>query len=108
MVRLHNVRLPLRYSHVIFILPMPKSWSKKKKSQMCDMPHEQTPDWDNLGKALSDAVYDDDKKISDIRISKVWGYEGGIIIKLKEKNHERCNSIIRVPHPSFDVDVIPV
>ena len=81
LVGMYQVRLPLRDAHIIFVLPMAKSWSKKKQAAMCDTPHEQIPDWDNLGKALSDAIYNDDSKISDIRISKKWGYEGEIIIK---------------------------
>lgn len=79
-IRLLKVHLPASYSHVIFIIKMPKSWSKKKKNQMDSQPHTQTPDVDNLCKALMDAVYDQDNLVFDIRISKYWGFEGAIII----------------------------
>ena len=80
-----NIKLPFHGGHVTFIIPMPKSWSKQRKAVMNLQLHEQKPDWDNLGKALSDAVYKDDSKISDIRITKRWGYEGAIIIKTEGK-----------------------
>lgn len=68
---------------VTFHLPMPDSWSAKKKTTMNGNPHKQIPDFDNLIKALSDSVYEDDSHIHTITISKVWAYEGGITI---EKN----------------------
>jgi Holliday junction resolvase RusA-like endonuclease len=58
---------------VIFVLPMPKSWSKKKKDEMRDQPHQQKPDIDNLQKALFDAVLEDDSGIWSVNCSKFWG-----------------------------------
>ena len=75
-----KLTLPKRGAHVVFCMPMPKSWSKKKKDKMISMPHEQTPDVDNILKALMDAVYDDDSVISDIRASKMWSETGAIVI----------------------------
>lgn len=66
--------------HITFIIPMPKSWSKKKKLEMDWKPHQQTPDKDNLEKALMDAIYDDDCRIWDSRVSKRWGREWKITI----------------------------
>ncbi len=79
-VRLHGVKLPDSGSHVTFVMPMPKSWSAKKKYIMCGEPHQQTPDVDNLGKALFDAVHKQDCTIWDVRITKKWGHSGVIII----------------------------
>jgi len=79
-VKLRRVKVNEYGDSVIFLMPMPKSWSKKKKEEMDGTPHQQKPDWDNLGKALSDAVYDDDSKIWNITISKMWAYEGAIEI----------------------------
>ena len=75
-----KLKLPKRGAHVVFCMPMPKSWPKKKKDQMIGLPHEQTPDLDNLLKALGDAVYKNDSAISDIRASKIWSDKGAIII----------------------------
>lgn len=78
MVIAHKVTLPEDGAHVIFHIAMPPSWPKKKKERMLGQLHKQTPDWDNLAKALCDAIYGDDSCISDIRITKRWGYEGAI------------------------------
>jgi len=65
---------------VTFIIPMPKSWTKKRKSEMEGKPHQQTPDIDNLFKAFSDALSKGDSFIYYITAGKFWGKEGAIII----------------------------
>lgn len=84
-VRLNKVSLPERGYHITFVIPMPKSWSKKKKAEMNGKPHQQKPDKDNLEKALLDAIFEDDCRIWDGRVSKVWGETGKIIIKELER-----------------------
>lgn len=79
-VRALGVEVPASGAHVEFKMPMPKSWSGKKKSRMVFTPHQQKPDIDNLLKALLDAVHKDDSHIWDIRASKSWSTEGKIII----------------------------
>jgi len=66
---------------VIFHIPMPASWSKKKKTEYDGKPHQQKPDIDNLCKALLDAIYNDDAHIHAITLSKLWAYEGAIEVK---------------------------
>lgn len=78
--RLHGVEIPEHGYHVTFILPMPKSWTKKKRIAMNGQPHQQKPDKDNLEKALLDAVYTDDSKVWDGRVTKLWGENGQIIV----------------------------
>ncbi len=51
-VRAAGVELEESGQHIIFVLPMPKSWSKKKQREMVGKPHQQKPDKDNLEKAL--------------------------------------------------------
>lgn len=80
-VALLKLHLPKEGAHVTFLMPMPKSWSKKKRLKMVDTYHKQVPDLDNLIKALGDAVYQDDSCISSISASKVWSEEGGILIQ---------------------------
>lgn len=66
---------------ITFIIPMPKSWSEKKRTNMDGQPHQQKPDIDNLYKALSDAVFDEDSTIWHLGVQKkLWGREGTIII----------------------------
>jgi len=67
-------------SHITFIMPMPKSWSKKKRLDMFGKPHQQRPDKDNLEKALLDAILDEDCRIWDSRTTKIWGMDGCITI----------------------------
>ena len=71
--------LPDSY-HVFFIMPMPKSWAKKKKAAMEFQPHRQKPDKDNLEKALLDALHTDDSHVWDGRVTKIWGYKGQIVV----------------------------
>lgn len=80
-VRLRGVTLPESGAHVTFVLPMPASWSKKKRQQHYGQPHQAKPDCDNMLKALMDALYEDDAHIWDCRITKVWGEIGQIIIR---------------------------
>jgi Holliday junction resolvase RusA-like endonuclease len=79
-VRVKGVSMPESGSHIVFVLPMPKSWSKKKREMMDGQPHQQRPDKDNLEKALLDALFEDDSHIWDSRVSKIWGEEGRIEI----------------------------
>ena len=66
---------------IIFILPMAKSWSCKKKEKMNGEPHTQRPDIDNLLKALLDAIYEEDCGIWSLsKIEKRWGKVGQIKI----------------------------
>lgn len=76
--------VPIPY-HVIFILPMPKSWSKKKRREMAGEPHCQRPDKDNLEKAFLDALFTDDSHVWDGRVSKLWGGVGQIIVSKLHK-----------------------
>ena len=66
--------------YINFYLPMPKSWSKKKRLQKTLCPHDQKPDIDNLVKAYMDATMPEDKEVWDIRASKFWAEEGKIVI----------------------------
>lgn len=80
-VRLRGVTVPEHGYHVTFVLPMPASWSAKKRAEMDGKPHQQKPDKDNLEKALLDAIYDDDARVWDGRVTKLWGEKGLIRIE---------------------------
>lgn len=83
--RARRVTVPEQGSHITFVLPMPASWSKKKRAEMDGQPHQQKPDKDNLEKALLDAVHAEDCAVWDSRVTKRWGEEGAIIITEMEK-----------------------
>ncbi|RKT90814.1 RusA family crossover junction endodeoxyribonuclease [Enterobacter sp. WPR_3_1] len=83
-VRLLGIYMPESNSHVTFVLPMPNSWSKKKRAEMNGQPHQGKPDLDNLMKSLMDALFEDDTHIWDSRKTKLWGENGQIIIRESE------------------------
>lgn len=83
-VRAKKLKLPVCNYHVTFIVPMPKSWTKKKRSEMDGEGHQQKPDKDNFEKALLDSVFDEDSIVWDGRVTKRWGVLGKIIVETEE------------------------
>tara|TARA_B110000977_G_scaffold187842_1_gene255384 strand:+ start:499 stop:885 length:387 start_codon:yes stop_codon:yes gene_type:complete len=55
-----------------FYIQMPKSWSKKKKSEMFNKVHQQKPDVDNLVKGVMDAIFKEDSHVHTIYAKKLW------------------------------------
>ena len=55
-----------------FFIPMPKSWSKKKRLEMAGTPHKQRPDLDNYIKGLLDALLEEDCKVWRVSARKIW------------------------------------
>lgn len=76
----NKFEMPASGAHLIFHIPMPKSWSDKKKELMLGKPHQQKPDIDNLEKAVLDALCKDDSYIWDLRKTKVWATAGKIVV----------------------------
>ena len=79
-VRAHGVIIPVP-CRVIFYIPMPPSWSAKKRLNHIGAPHQQKPDIDNLTKALLDAVHEDDKHVWSIWAEKRWAGTGSISVE---------------------------
>lgn len=72
---------PARGTHITFVIPMPKSWSNKKRTEMCGQAHRQKPDIDNLLKSVLDTLAPGgDDYVWDVHVSKIWGQEGRITI----------------------------
>ena len=65
---------------IIFLVPMPKSWSKKKKALMAGKPMQSRPDLDNYLKGLFDATHEEDSTIWKVTASKLWTDKAGQII----------------------------
>jgi Holliday junction resolvase RusA-like endonuclease len=63
---------------LIFYVPMPKSWSKKKQEKMLGRPHQSRPDVDNFVKAFLDALLGEDKEVWHVDAYKFWSREGKI------------------------------
>ena len=82
MVGLHS--LPDSINSLIFVIPMPDSWSEKKKREFDGKPHKQRPDLDNLLKSLQDCLCKEDKHIYHIGdMNKCWGKQGLIMITIE-------------------------
>ena len=66
---------PVKLTVIASFVP-PKSWSKKKTMAHMFEPHRQKPDWDNLGKSISDGLnrvaYADDSQVAECYILKKW------------------------------------
>jgi Holliday junction resolvase RusA-like endonuclease len=93
-VRYHTFcdELRLRYKgelperlYLVIHMPMPKTWSNKKRKAMLLEPHRQRPDIDNLIKAVLDALCEDDSNIHEVHACKLWNEFGGIGIETIEK-----------------------
>lgn len=76
-------RFPECGYHMKFVIPMPESWSKRKRAEMDGKPHQQTPDKDNLEKAVLDALLVQDCRVWDGRVTKRWGETGMIVIEVE-------------------------
>ena len=65
---------------LVFTIPFPKSYSKKKREALRGKPHKLKPDIDNLEKSVLDALAKEDSHVWWIDACKVWGDVGSIEI----------------------------
>lgn len=74
--------------NVLFLMPIPKSWSKKKKVEAIEQYHTKRPDTDNLIKGLFDSlnniVWKDDNQVCKIFARKIYSENPGIEIEINE------------------------
>jgi Holliday junction resolvase RusA-like endonuclease len=79
-----RLRLPLydlpAQLHITFYLPMPKSWSKKRRTETAGRPHDQKPDIDNLAKGFMDAFHTEDKHVYSLTAEKYWSEYGAVVV----------------------------
>lgn len=78
-IRPHAVDL-INPVKITFLLPMPASWSKKKRAAHEGKLHRVKPDLDNLLKGLMDAWLEQDQEVASVWVEKRWSVDGGIII----------------------------
>lgn len=72
LVKQQRFTIPEQNVHMIFYIPVPKTWKEYKKKEMHMKLHQQKPDIDNLVKAIFDSVFTEDKYIADFRATKRW------------------------------------
>jgi len=75
--------------NMIFHMPMPKSWSQKRKEEQFGKPMTSKPDIDNMQKFVLDILngiaYQDDRYVTSGYFEKVWDYEGKAQISVQEQ-----------------------
>lgn len=73
---------------LVFTLPIPKGWSKKRTQKAIDgvIAHTKKPDLDNLEKAVEDGLngvaYLDDKQVVEVTKRKRYGPVCGVAVKV--------------------------
>ena len=67
---------------------IPKSTSKKKAAKMLGHPNTTKPDWDNIGKIISDGLqgvaYEDDKQVVDGIVHKRYWTDAKVVVDITE------------------------
>lgn len=75
---------------ILAYFEIPKSTSKRKESEMLseEISPTKKPDWDNIGKIVSDALnklaFRDDAQITDVRILKKYAKTPKVVVKIEE------------------------
>lgn len=70
-------------------MPIPKSYSVKKKASLKGMPHQERGDGDNLAKAVADSLFKEDKTIWHWVVKKFWDDGEGPRIEVIVVRYER-------------------
>lgn len=65
---------------VVFIVPIPDSFSEKKKQRLNGTPVKTKPDIDNYVKAFMDALKTEDGDVWYNKAIKVYGFKGSILV----------------------------
>jgi Holliday junction resolvase RusA-like endonuclease len=76
--------LPLEQGRFLFEIPMPKSWSQKRRQEFLGKPCLSKPDLDNLLKAVMDSLLPDgDCQVWHIASAeKRWAERGAVVISV--------------------------
>lgn len=68
-----NFKFPDQGACITFFIPVPKTWSQKKKKLYHGTLHQAKPDLDNLLKAATDSLLSEDKVVAHYgELCKVW------------------------------------
>ena len=65
---------------ILFAIPMPDTWSEKKKKAMNGKPCLVKPDIDNLVKAFVDACKKNDSDVWWVKAEKRWARLGSVVV----------------------------
>jgi Holliday junction resolvase RusA-like endonuclease len=68
------------YLDIVFIVPIPDSFSEKKKQRLNGTPVKTKPDIDNYVKAFMDSLKSEDGDVWFIKAIKVYGFKGSVLV----------------------------
>lgn len=74
-----GVTVPNKFE-IVFLVPMPSSWSDKKKNKYNKMPCKTRPDIDNYLKAFMDTLKLEDGSVWACPPQKIYAFNGSIIL----------------------------
>lgn len=81
-VALHKLEFSmLAPLELLFVLPMPRSWSARKRASKNGGPCRSRPDIDNLIKGVLDALFEEDCGVWKVTAEKQWGVEGFVFVR---------------------------
>ena len=89
-----DLRFLTQGCHIFFIIPVPPSWSKKKRALYSGTAHMQRPDLDNLEKAFFDALLPEDSVVWHGQSTKLWGEAGEIVLVTGIRRAELADYVI--------------
>lgn len=71
---------------IVFMIPVPESWSQVKREKFANVPHRSKPDVDNLVKGVMDCLLKQDSVVWHIDATKIWtlGEPKIVIINIDE------------------------
>lgn len=78
-------------AEIIAYFPIPKSFSKKKRSEALEGKIKPTkkPDTDNIAKTILDSLngiaFEDDKQVVALLVKKLYGEEAKVVVELKNE-----------------------
>lgn len=92
LTRASNALLSAVSVECLFVMPFPKSYSKKIREQLAGRPFQQRPDVDNLAKAVLDSLWPkDDSQIAEAYALAIWDDGKGARVMIKVYDHLQRN-----------------
>ena len=90
-----------------FHMPIPKSWTRKKRLNALGKPHSSRSDIDNLmkfvGDALNGILWEDDALIFEIVARKFYAEEAKTRIMITPHKGEKVEPLIKINRPAHPV-----
>lgn len=107
--RIHRIAREDRMG-VVFFVPIPKSWPRRRRLEAHLAPCQQRPDVDNYLKALFDAAWpEEDCRAWDVRATKLWVADpvGGILLYEADPIPDRVATFQIAQEDAFDAAALP-